>query len=306
MNKLKVIISGLIYPITMLRFFWEELEHRDNIELYTTGPFFDEFIPWRGGITIPRLYVKTPTFPLSRELANYHVHPQMLRDIVPDDIDLWVQVDAGFHFTSRPPAKKVVLVETDPHVLKGSYTAPASYSDVVFCMQSNYMIGDDIWLPYACDTNWFYPEQQEMKYDACLIGLQYEHRTQWVNRLRRNGKQVFYDNGQVFNEYRMIYNSSRVALSWSSLQDTPVRVYEAMGMKRPLVANRTPDILKLFKEGVHFLGFDNLDEAESQVNYLLEHPDYADEMANTAYNEVMAKHTWKHRIDEMLEMIYGE
>lgn len=658
-------ISGLIYPVTMMRMFWEELERRDNIELYSLGPFFDNWIPWRNGITLPSMYVKMPTYPLSREMTNYHVHPQMLKDLVPDDIDLWLQIDAGFHLSARPNAKKVVLVETDPHCVSGdtmiatdrgivyinelmtsdlvdhdpyivpdglelkiankkemvrsggviykgnkptrkiilyggyelvctddhkvetekgfiqfkdlkkgdkviisrgtyrnrkegnptdysigfvlgafqgdgsfgssdivkftigkerkqefgeaikfhfkrgfnidvvtegkhytnentkilqvrrwgfhrflksiniksgnvpvyirtgskqlfagyvagllasdgcsangllqfttkyeqlakelqlmllyygmltrrtskvttessykagqthwtlyinagestntllglvgyipgkpikstsrnskevngniqlfevldikgeiknyphlrcpepvydvincdnlasflangisvhnciksSYTVPASYSDVVFCMQSNYMVGDDVWLPYAVDNHWFYPEELEMKYDACIIGLQYQQRTDLVNRLRSKGKKVFYENGVVFNEYRTTYNSSKVALSWSSLQDTPVRVYEMMGMKRPLVANRTPDLMRLFKDGVHFLGFDNLDEAEQQVNYLLEHPEYADEMANTAYNEVMAKHTWKHRIDEMLELIYGK
>ncbi len=145
MTKLKVILSGLIYPVTMLRFFWEELERRENIELSVVGPYFDDWIPWHNGITISKLYVKTPTYPLSRELATLRVHPQILQGIIPDDIDIWIQIDAGFHFASRPSAKKVVLVETDPHVLKAHYTIPASYSDVVFCMQSNYMVGNDIW-----------------------------------------------------------------------------------------------------------------------------------------------------------------
>lgn len=305
MNKLRVMISGLIYPVTMMRMFWEELERREDIELFSCGPFFDDWIPWRGSMTLPRMYVKIPTYPLSRDMQNYHVHPQMLKGLVPDDLDLWLQIDAGFHFSARPLAKKVVLVETDPHCLKQHYAVPASYSDVVFCMQTPYMIADDIWLPYAVDNNWFYPETLDMAFDACIIGLQYQQRTDLVNRLRSKGKTVFYDNGQVFNEYRTIYNSSRVALSWSSLNDTPVRVYEAMGMKRPLVANRTPDIMRLFKDGVHFLGFDSLDEAEQQVNYLLEHPMFASEMAQAGYNEVMSKHTWKHRIDEMLKVIYG-
>lgn len=304
-GKTRIILSGLIYPISMMRMFWEELERRDNVELTTVGPFFDDYIPWKGGIRLPRMYVKMPTVPLSQDMAKYHVHPQMLVDVLPDDVDIFIQVDAGFHFASRPNAKKVVLVETDPHVLKKHYTAPASYSDVVFCMQSNYVVGDDIWLPYAVDNHWFYPEKSELKYDACLVGLQYPQRNELVNRLRRNGKQVFYDNGQILDEYRTIYNQSKVALNWSSLQDLPVRVFEAMGMKRPLVTNRVPDLLRLFKEGVHFLGFDNLDEAESQVNYLLANPDYAKEMAETAYNEVMTKHTWKHRIDEMLKVING-
>jgi ribose 5-phosphate isomerase A len=41
------------------------------------------------------------------------------------------------------------------------------------------------------------------------------------------------------------------------------------------------------------------------VNYLLEHPEFAKEMAQAGYDEVMAKHTWKTRIDQMMEIING-
>lgn len=303
MSKIRVMISGLIYPVTMMRFFWEELERREDIELFSCGPFFDDWIPWKGGMHLPRKYVKTPTFPLSREMASYRVHSDMLKGLIPDGLDLWIQVDAGFHFSVRPPAKKVVLVETDPHVLKSHYSVPEAYSDLVFCMQTPYMSGSDHWLPYACDTNRFYPEEREMVYDACIIGLQYQQRTDLVNRLRSGGKKVFYENGLVFDEYREIYNSSKIALSWSSMDDTPVRVFEAMGMMRPLVANRTPDLLKLFDEGTHFLGFNTLDEAERHVNFLLENPEFAKKMAKAGYNEVIANHTWKHRINDMLNVL---
>ncbi len=301
MSKLKLMLSSLCYPVTMAKYMTEELERMDNIELYTIGPFFGDWIPWRGGIHLPPQYVKVPTFPLPSSTSTFHA--QTLGSSLPEDIDVWMIVDAGFHPASRPPAKKVILVETDPHCLKGHYTVPASYSDIVLCMQSNYMIADDIWWPYALDNHWFYPEDLPIKYDACIIGLQYQQRTDIVNRLRSNGKRVMYENGIVYDEYRHEYNSSRVAINWSSLQDLPVRVFEAMGMKRPLVTNRVPDLEKLFVEGEHYLGFSSLDEAETQVNFLLNNPDYAHDMAEKAYQEVITKHTWKIRFEQMFRII---
>ena len=300
---MKLAISGLIYPVTMMRYMWEELERFGNIELFSIGPFFGDWIPWRGGLTLPRQYVKTPNVPLSGAV-NYH--PQSLSDVIPDDIDVWLQVDASWHFASRPPAKKVVLIETDPHCIKDSYTVPASYSDVVLCMQSNYMVADDIWWPYAVDNHWFYPEDLPIKHDVCIIGLQYEQRTRVVNRMRQIGKNVLYDTGIIYDEYRNAYNSSRVAFNWSSLQDLPVRVFEAMGMKRPLVTNRVPDLEKLFIENEHYLGFSTVDEAEEKIKFLLDTPDFAHNMAEKAYKEVMKRHTWKTRLEQLFRIVDGE
>ena len=112
---------------------------------------------------------------------------------------------------------------------------------------------------------------------------------------------VYYDIGQVYDEYRLIYNQSRVALSWSSLKDTPTRVFEAFGMKSPLVANRTPDLPTFFVEGEHYLGFDDEVEATIQVEKLLRAPDFAEEIAQNALRKVRSAHSWDHRITQLLE-----
>lgn len=303
MKKLKVAISGLIYPVTMMRFFWEALERREDVELYSLGPYYGQYIPWNGGIQLNSKYVKQPTLPLPTVLAQNKPPYRMIENQLPSDIDIFIQVDAGWHFSTRPNARKVVLVETDPHVL--NYSLPRSYSDVVFCMQTPYMKSGENWLPYACDTVHFYPEDGVLiKHDACLVGLQYEQRTKLVGGLRRKNYGVYYDIGKVYDEYRKIYNSSRVALCWSSLLDLPVRVFEAMGMARPLVVNRNiPDLHKLFKENEHFMAFDTVEEGIEKVEYLLSHREYAEEMRFEAYREVMKNHTWDIRVQQMLDFI---
>jgi len=52
----------------------------------------------------------------------------------------------------------------------------------------------------------------------------------------------------------------------------------------------------------HYLGFDDVDEAEKQVMYLLNDPECAAEMSDNAYRKVEAGHSWDHRVESILEI----
>lgn len=299
MSKLKVGISALHYPVTMARYFIDAFERREDVEVYTVGPYFGSYIPWNGGMNLPLRYVKSPYLPLPNT-AN-KIPYEMVKSQMPQDLDLFVTIDAGWHFTTRPQAKVTALVQTDPHVLKQSYEQPAAYSDYNFCMQQIYMKPGEIYLPYGADTHWFYPEEREMEYDVCLIGLHYPQRDRFVAALRSLGLKVYYDIGVVYDEYRELYNKSRVAISWSSLQDLPVRVWEAMAMKRPLVCNHVPDMDKFFKNSVHYMGFESLDEAITDVQYLLNNPEEAEVISENAYGVVMNGNSFDDRVQQILK-----
>jgi len=298
MNKIKVVISGLIFPFTMLHLFWRAFERREDVDLFVTGPFTGDWIPWMYGIRLPQKYVKMPNFPLpatSRAVSSKIVETQL-----PWKPDLWLEIDAEFHFIDKPNATVVGHIHTDPHVLRGWYNQIKGRSDITFCMQNCYREQGEYYLPYAADPTIHYPMDLPKEHDCCLEGLQYDQRTRLVNFLRSRGKTVHYSTGAVYDEYRELYNKSRVALSWSSLQDTPSRVWEAMAMQIPLVTNRTPDLPTLFVEGDHYLGFDTIEEANHQVDKILSDPDFAAEMAHNAYRKVMAQHTWDIRCESIL------
>jgi len=305
MRKLKVVLSSIWYPVAMATYFWKALERRDDIELITIGPFTNTYIPWNGGMHLPVKYVKTPTHPLSPEMIRYgKVNPQIFQ-VYEDmaDVDLWLEVDAGFYLDPKPQTGIVAHVATDPHVL--NYDRQRQLADFFFCMQTPYMKPElgDWYLPYGFDPTIHNPIDLEKEYDACIIGLQYAQRLQLVNTLRANGLKVYCDIGKVFDENNEIYNQSKVALSWSSMDDLPARVWEAFGMAIPLVTNRVPDLSTFFVEDEHYLGFSNVSEAVSKVKYLLDNPKFADEMANNAYRKVMPHHTWDKRIQQILETV---
>lgn len=300
-DKIKVVLSGIFYPVAMLDYFWKALDRRDDIDLITVGPYTGQYIPWGGGMKLPAKYAISPTIPLDPGLIPLgKLDPRVVQSQLPWTPDLWLQVDAGWYFT-KPSAKIVAHVATDPHCL--SYDSQRQQSDIFFCMQTPYMQPGDKYLPYAYDPLIHYPMPELQKeYDVCLIGLHYEQRTRLVNALRAKGLKVYYDIGPAFDENRVLYNQSKVAISWSSLNDLPTRVFEAMGMKIPLVANVVPDMDRFFEKEVDYLPFSTVEHGVSQVMRLIEDVNLRDTLANNAHEVVKTNHTWDARIQEILEV----
>lgn len=302
MSKIKVVISGLLFPLTMLSYFWRAFERREDVDLFVTGPYFDDYIPWNYGMKLPRKYVKVPNYPLPTNSAQMpgKLPAEFIQPKLPWKPDLWLQIDAGWHLANRPDAKVVGHVQTDPHVLKGLYAKPKSYSDISWCMQGPYLEKGEKFLPYGYDPTIHYPEEKEKIYDACLIGLHYEHRDRLVARLRARGLNVYYSIGEVYDDYREKYCQSKIALSWSSKDDLPARVWESMAMGVPLVTNLVPDMGRFFINGTDYLGFTSIEEAEKQVMRLMVDDEFRKEIGENGL-EAVAPHTWDDRVEQILE-----
>lgn len=298
---IKVAIGGIHFPLSMMSYFIRAFKRREDVELFLFGPFTGDYTPWNYGMHLPQKYVVTPDFQLPATMARTIIPSAIINQNMPWTPDLTLLIDAGWHTADRPAGKVVGHIQTDPHVLKPTYKLPKSYADITWCMQSNYMESGEEFLPYACDPTVHYPMEIEKVYDACLIGLQYPQRNDLVSQLRKMGLNVYYTIGEVYDEYREHYNQSKVALSWSTLEDTPCRVWEAFGMQLPLVSNRTKDLMDMFVEENDFLGFDNLGEAVKQVFRLLTDDELAKRIAENGHRKVMAGHTWDDRIQTILE-----
>jgi len=303
-EKKRVVLSGIYYPLAMLRYFEAAFLRRDDIELITLGPYTGTWIPWAAGMDGMPKYAVSPTCPLPRDFIRHG--GSMSVDVLSafsilEDIDLWIQADAGWHFDSRPPAKVVAHLQTDPHVLGGHYKLPRSYSDIVFNMQKCYSEPKDKIIPYAIDPVWHSPiDGVEKEHDGCLIGLHYDNRNRLVQRLREKGLSIYYDIGPIYDEYRELYAKSRLSINWSSKDDLIARVFESMGFGVPLITNRVTDLPTLFVEDEHYLGFDTVKEAEDKVEWALANYDDAMEIADNALRKVLAGHTYDMRVSDIL------
>lgn len=302
-KKIKVVVSAIWYPLCMASYFVRALQRRDDIDLTLVGPFTGNNIPWDGGLKLPMKYVVTPDVPLPAGMAGISSLPfGMVSSQIHKKPDLWLQVDAGFHFKDRPDAGVTALVKTDPHVLTPHYNEIAGVNDFSFGMQTPYMQPGDIYLPYAYDPEYHSPIQLDKEFDGCLIGLHYQQRDALVNLLRMNGFHIYYSIGEIYREYQLAYNRSRIALSWSSLSDLPARVWESLGMGLPLLTNKVPDLDNFFEDGTHYIGFTSLEDAANKFRMLMEDKELRDRIASNGHDAVTAKHTWDHRIQTILEV----
>jgi hypothetical protein len=299
---IKIALGGIHFPLSMMSYFIRAFR-REDIDLWLFGPFTGTYTPWMYGMHLPQRYVVTPDFPLPKEAIHQRIPSSVINSQMPWIPDLTIQIDAGWHLADRPAGKVVAHVQTDPHVLKPQYALPKSYSDLKFCMQLSYSTPDEIYLPYAADETVHYPMPEVEKiYSACLIGLQYPTRNSLVQRLRSHNLKVKYTTGEVFDEYRMSYNQSKIALNWSTLNDVPARFFEGMAMGLPMVSNVVPDIEKLgFIEGTDYVGFHSLDEADTKIMKLLKNDELRNKIAENGYNKVMEKHLWKYRVEQILK-----
>lgn len=306
MDKKTVLMLSRHFPLTMARYFENAFRLREDVELVTVGPYTGSWIPWLGGMYLDNKYANPPSiqFPqhMSRRFPYEFVKVELdKRGIKPD---LIVTVDAGIHWAMRPNENcPVVHVATDPHVL--DYGLPRSYSDFFFNMQSAYMQNGDIHLPYAFDDTWCYREELPKEYDAALVGMPYPNRVNLVNNLRAKGLKVAFENGPVFDEYRKLNNKARIGLNWSSLNDLTCRVFEIMGMGLIPIVNNVPELSMHFRNGEHYLGFDTMDEAVASIVEVAANPDDYNVMWSDAMKLVYAKHTYRHRVAQIMETVYG-
>jgi len=302
MNKIKVCLTSIWYPLSMSRYFERALERREDVELVTLGPYTGSWIPWAGGMNLLPKYDKSPTHPLPREfIIKGQVDPHIFfvfEDLA--DVDLWLEVDAGFFLNPKPKSGIVAHVATDPHCL--NYDRQRILADYFFNMQSPYQKKGDIYLPYAYDPIVHYPMDIPKEYDACIIGLHYPQRTDLVNRLLSNGLKVHYSIGEVYDEYRIANNKSRIGLNWSSMQDLNARAWELAAMGLCSVQNIVPDMATFFVDGEHYLGFNNIDEAEKQVMKAMADEEMRKEIGDAARRKVLP-HTYDARIQQILETV---
>ena len=301
---MKILLLFKAYPFCLASYFRRALERRNDVELYTCGEFFGQWIPWNGGMDIPMKYPNHVDLPLPRGMDR--VSWTNIKHRLPWKPDLIINVDAGFHLTSKPDVPYYV-VATDPHVLGDWYAQVRPLADKFFNMQGTPYIQDkDVWLPYAFDPTVHYPEypnpENKKTFDACIVGLHYPQRIEWANRLRQAGVKTHMSIGDIYDEYRNMNNRAWIGLNWSSLEDVTARVFEIMAMRLVPVINRLPGLDELgFEDGRHYLGFSNMDEAVEKVLWAKSNPDFANQIALEAYQFVHNHDmTYDNRIRQIL------
>ena len=125
-----------------------------------------------------------------------------------------------------------------------------------------------------------------------------------------------------FQDMARIFSASKIVFNRSVLNDLNMRVFEALAsgsllITNVLVSNDPGDNdlagnglagnclagngqAELFRDGVHLVTYRASEDLLEKVRYYLEHDEERERIAAAGRAEVLAKHTYRHRMEEML------
>ena len=193
-----------------------------------------------------------------------------------------------------------------------------------------------MWLNAACDPEIHKPlkltDEEQKKYgcDICFVGSMYPERIELLKTLTdfnlgiwgpgwerldiKSPLKRHIKGGSVTPDaWVRIYNASKIVINYmghygedideDKVYQASPRVFETLGCGSFQMVDAKKDVVTLFKSGEHLVCFKKIGEAKELAKYYLGHPQERKEIAQKGRSEVLAKHTYVHRIEELLKAI---
>jgi len=204
---------------------------------------------------------------------------------------LWVKNDFDYVFTTQ---KNFVDIISTSHK-----SLPAERKGT----------GGGGWLTYACD-----PEIQKKFclskiYDVVFIGNTnakiYPERIKMLKLIgEKFNLKVF--NGVYGEGMAKIYSQAKIVFNKSADGEINMRVFEALSCGGLLLTDRLKQevgLEEIFEDKKHLVLYDNGNDLLEKIDYYLEHETEREEIALTGHREVVLKHTYDHRAEEILRTV---
>lgn len=256
-----------------------------------------------------------------RNMGHEVVH--LSSQAVPDrqwghfDLHLWVDwgEDALSGVLPYKPcnmsdAHPSAYVTSDTHLGYDYRLNKAKEFDFVFCNQLRAVEEferDGVkarWLPHAVEPQ-AYPNKPAVikKHDLCFIGyVTFRKRAEMLDQLFRAVPNFFYGH-KLFEECSEFYRKSRIVFNTAAIDDVNMRCFEATATGSFLLTEWVPTISDCFREDIHLATFKTMDEAIEKAKYYLEHEDERETIAGQGMQHTLARHTYKHRAEELLGVV---
>jgi spore maturation protein CgeB len=192
------------------------------------------------------------------------------------------------------------------------------------------------WLPVACDPTVHKPvrlsseDQRQYGNDVVFVGSYYPNRAELFEKLVDFDLGVWgpgwenLDKGSRLmgciqgshtapSEWSKIYSAGKIVLAthyrdpggrFPVYQASP-RVFETLACEAFVISDDQRDVFSLFTEGEHLARYADRDDLIKKVAYYLDRPGERREIARRGRQEVLAHHTYVHRIERLLSIVSG-
>ena len=235
----------------------------------------------------------------------------------------WGEDALGFEKFEMPHPS--IYVTSDTHLGYDYRLSRAKRCDWVFCNQEKAVedfVRDGVppdrcfWLPHAFDplayspgvfnvskNDWDREAVPQKRYDVCFVGnLNDANRANHLDKLFK-AIPNFYWGCQRFHEAAEKFNQSRIVFNVSARSELNMRHFEALGAGAFLLTDNIPQDQNVFKHGVHFVGYENLEDMVHKAKYYLDHAEERVRIADAGHAEALARHTYAHRVMTVLDTI---
>ena len=248
---------------------------------------------------------------MSRFVEVEHFLPAELGRLSREPFDLYIAIDDGMNYSIPPDLHPSVYWAIDTHLDFERELQRALAFDFVFAAQRDganrfrqHGISSAHWLPLACDPEIHGKQEVAKQYDICFVGNNFPGPREDLLRLIQGRFPNSFVGRRFFAEMAQTYSQSRLVFNRSLRNDVNMRVFEALASGSLLVTNdlRENGQDELFRDGLHLATYRDADELIDKVNFYLHNPELGERVAETGRQAVLAKHTYQHRMQLILDM----
>jgi spore maturation protein CgeB len=234
---------------------------------------------------------------------------------------------------------KVALWTLDAPLYFDNIARAASRYDYLFCAGTEAIdiflaqgLNNALWVPFSCDPRYHQPvalsEEDRRKYarDVVFVGSYYDNRARmlesiadfnlgvwgpyWQRLDKKSPLQGKVSEAKLnYDEWRKIFSAAKVVLGLHYFNPSVVchqaspKLFEAMACRAFVLSDNQKDARALFEDGRHMVFFKDVKELRKKIEYYLSHAEERMAIAQKGCEEVLARHTYRHRIERILSMM---
>ncbi len=316
-ERFKVLMCYVSNPQTTAAYLERALKERHEVVTFgpsITDPIWQKDILKEWKLEPIKDRVRPHDIPLLTEDVSEVV--EKLKEIKQWVPDLFFFVDTGIWFPiyglERIPSQKACYL-IDVHLDLERRIEFAKGFDWVFIAQRQYIgdfkragIENVFWLPLGCDPDIHGRRPVEKIYDIGFVGsLNNPKRIELVNKLSERFN--FHHERCFLEDMSRVYSQSRIVFNISVKDDLNMRVFEGLCSGSMLLTDeaRGSGLTELFEDRKHLVVYRDENELMELADYYLRNETEREAIAEAGRREAVEKHTYGHRVEEMIEIIRG-
>ena len=253
--------------------------------------------------------------------STHRVHHFPTQDAhkIPPRYDLYLRIDHGDYKYDIPDhLRPSAFYAIDTHLEHpfSKIQRQARHYDFVFCAQREAVAklrrAANIaahWIPVACDPEIHRSVPSPKRFDCGFVGTSGKKnpRGEYLAWIQSEYPESFV--GRIaYSRLSKIYSRSRIGFNYSIANDINMRMFEVLASGSLLMTNPIVDngLEELFETGKHLVTYHDQDELSMLAKKYFKDEGSREKIAQEGYRWTIARHTYRHRLAQMFDIMRRE